>query len=78
MKFCKRRRLTYINVNNITTTTDYVTLGDVIAFHGETFTNQWKDFIKNSKTFKVNEQSVYYYAEYKTAAMTTHMYLDLI
>jgi len=78
MKFCKRRRLTYTGINNIITTTDYITFADVIEFHGNKFANQWREFIKTSKTFTVNDQEVFYYADYKTVAMTTHMYLDLI
>lgn len=75
MKFCQRRNHTYLNANNIETSAHYVTIEDVIAFHGNMFAEQWLEFIKLKPTLK---KDCYYYDDYKFAARQTDSYLNPI
>lgn len=74
MKFCKKNTIEENRNGNITVI-NYVTYKDVITFHGEKFATQWLEFIKNKKTFNINQETCYYYADYKDAAYSTDLYL---
>lgn len=75
VKYCKRRHYEYAGVNNMSTETNFVTFEDIVACHGETFANKWKEFSKlNESTFGSNKG--YYYSDYKRYALTTAMWLD--
>lgn len=68
MKFCQRRRLVYCGLNNIVTSTDYITLEDIEEFHGKDFASKWLEFIKQKPTLSLNDKKGYYYSDYQFAA----------
>lgn len=73
MKFCQRRTYEYSGVNNVQTSTHFVTLEDVITFHGKEFADKWLEFLKNKPLLNNNG---YYYEDYKFAARQTDSYLN--
>lgn len=78
MKFCPKREFSYTGINNIITTTDFVTESDILNFHGEKFLNQWKTFAESKKIIKnkFGTDSGYYYYDYKEICYSTQIYLD--
>lgn len=78
MKFCQRRRLEYLGLNNIVTSTDYVLLEDVEEFHGKEFTNQWLGFINQKPKLNIDHTEGYYYSDYQFAARQADSFLSQI
>ena len=52
MKFCKRKRNSYISCGKVCST-DYILSEDVLAFHGKAFFEKWNEY---KKVTKVNEK----------------------
>jgi len=75
MKFCTRRTHLYTGINNIETSAHFITLEDVINFHGKKFADKWLEFIKTKPLLK---EGWYYYENYKFAARQTDSYLNPI
>ena len=75
MKFCQRQIHNYIGVNGVETSAHFVTVEDVVAFHGQVFADKWLDFIKSKPVLKEN---CYYYDDYKFAVRQTDSYLNPI
>lgn len=72
MKFCQKRIDNYIH-NNTETSVHFITIKDVVSFHGKEFAEQWKKFIEKKPMFKEN---CYYYEDYKFAARQTDSFLN--
>ena len=75
MKYCKAR-LHESTSQGRHTTYNYVTLADIVEFHGQTFTQQWQFFASKKKPLSINEQPAYYYMDYKDCALTTELYMQ--
>lgn len=77
MKFCKARALQYSR-DNKTYTTSYVTAQDVLDFHGEKFTDEWKRMLARAKVKPFSQDDVkegFYYSDYKHTARMAQSYL---
>ena len=72
MKFCNRRIYTYNN-NNVETTVHYITLKDVIDFHGKEFADKWLELIRDKPLF---EEGKYYFDDYRFAARQADSFLN--
>lgn len=78
MKLCPKKTFEYIGLNSVHTFSHYITEKDILSFHGETFFNQWKEFLerKNIKRSKFGTDEGYYYFDYKEVSYTTKQFLD--
>jgi hypothetical protein len=75
MKFCKKRKHSYIGLNGIETSFHYILLDDVKEFHGEKFFEKWRELVKNKPLAR---KDWYYYDDYKFAALQADSYLNPI
>jgi hypothetical protein len=75
MKFCKPCR-GIKEEQGRTSTFDYVTLSDIKTQHGERFLEQWKIFASKAQPVLIDNQEVYYFADYKHIAYRTDMFLN--
>jgi hypothetical protein len=81
MKFCKRKRNSYISCGKVCST-DYILSEDVLAFHGKVFFERWNEFMKSAKTVHIKDVKSkkdlvgYYYADYEHYARMTDFYLN--
>jgi hypothetical protein len=75
MKFCKPTRGTK-EEHGRSVTFDYVTLSDIKSHHGEQFLQQWKALATKVQPVLVDDQEVYYSADYKHIAYATDMFLN--
>ena len=76
MKLCPKKRHEYKGLHEVTTSVDYTTLDNVVAFHGQDFANKWLEFVKYKTRFFVDGQECYYYYDYEFAARQTNSFLN--
>jgi len=74
MKLCKRR---YYDIDN-RTSTHYITVDDIIRFHGKEFYNQFKEFMRGKPLLKFGNDEGYYYVDYDMNARKTNSFLNPI
>lgn len=77
MKYCPFKVYSY-KQNEIDTTSNYVTLEGLKAFHGEAFTKQWLNFteIGNLRPSKFGKEEGYYFIDYQFYAQRTKMWIE--
>jgi len=72
VKLCKKRTCSYAGIGGTPTTYDYVLENDVHHFHGEEFTNKWKEYISKKPYIAQDGEQRYYYYDYKECVLKTN------